>query len=582
MCEEYKWDDPQEPILCLLEDRKEYCLFHAPGDLKDHEALMDAAWERVNCVLEANVGRGENDQISCDLSGTAFGEDVDFGGMVFSTSDFRDAKFGGEADFMNATFGGKANFRNATFGGKADLWYAKFGGEANFRCAKFGGKAYFWNAKFGGKAYFRNAKFGGEAYFWNTKFGGKAYFMNATFEGEANFWYPEFGRKAYFRNATFGGETSFRNAEFGGKTYFGNATFGEKANFWYAKFRGEAYFTNATFGGEANFRYAKFESEAQFLLSTFSSFMIADKTAFEDKTLFEKATFQKNASFSQTTFKEVSFPLSRFYEEPVFDRADLRMAELLGAPVEDFRLMACKLPTRRGRRITYDARKVNGIGYFPLDNVNTVSTLEETPPPGHLEDLYRRLKKVARREYDETLASDFHYAEKEMQRHRGWDMLTNCERTRENNHGFCLRDRARGLGLWLVLSLYRFISGYGESPLRAFGALMLLVLLPGALMHPLPVHLPLWLAIIGLMAFPKGFFLPFWLGAASLWFLPHIPNSLENLDLGASWLHFIPLVKLPKAAEFDWLPRALMLCSQVAITLQAALFGFALRNRFRR
>lgn len=326
MCESFNWIDRPEPLLCQLEDRKEYCLFHAPGDLKDHKTLMDAVWERVNCVLKANVWRGENDQKTCNLSGTVFDGDVNFNRIRFPCT-----------LIWESSFGGKASFWNASFTGSIDFLGSKFKKEADFMDAEFTGDSLFSGASFEGKADFRSATFEGEAHF-----------RNATFEAEVDFF-----------DATFGGEADFEDSKFAGQ-----------AHFWDVKFRKKANFSSATF----------------------SSFMIADQAIFEGKTSFEKATFEKNASFSQTTFKEVSFPLSRFYEEPIFDRADLRKAELLDAPVEDFRLIAPKLPTCRGRRITYDARKVNGSGYFPLDYENDATTPNHTPP-SNLEDLYRRLKK---------------------------------------------------------------------------------------------------------------------------------------------------------------------------------------------
>lgn len=149
--------------------------------------------------------------------------------------------------------------------------------------------------------------------------------------------------------------------------------------------------------------------------------------------------------------------------------------------------------------------------------------------PRDLEATYRRLKRVALEEKDFVLASDWHYNEKY------WKMKQ----------------------IWFPLAwtkLYFFFSGFGERPGRSILWLLAFLIWPLAL----------------LTALQRG-----WFG-----------NPLPMDSMLANWLNFIPFVK---AAKFEptsygratWI-IPLMALSQILISVQAALFGLALRNRLRR
>lgn len=99
-----------------------------------------------------------------------------------------------------------------------------------------------------------------------------------------------------------------------------------------------------------------------------------------------------------------------------------------------------------------------------------------------------------------------------------------------------------------MLSIYKTISGYGEAPLRA-----------GFILLILAIGLPLL-------------------------FLASVNADLLTWDetMLKAGLEFIPLTKGKGSDDPGGLHILLKTLSQLAITLQAALFGFALRNRFRR
>jgi hypothetical protein len=238
-----------------------------------------------------------------------------------------------------------------------------------------------------------------------------------------------------------------------------------------------------------------------------------------------------------------------------FDKVDLRGLKFLGFPVESARFIACKWPRSNGRNVIYDARRIEGKGYFELSNLDDNIAMEPheiAPDPSHLEDLFRRLKKIAQDERDDLLASDFHYAEKEMQR----EVL----RTAEEGFGLsplvanlkALPGQVKqalqctcgegphlvnlqywnNLFLFVVVSIYRTSSGYGEIPLRAFCWLMTLIGLP-LLFSDYP-------------------------------------------------LYYIPLAKVGLDPEITVWQGVFITFWQILITLQAGLFAFALRNKFKR
>lgn len=131
------------------------------------------------------------------------------------------------------------------------------------------------------------------------------------------------------------------------------------------------------------------------------------------------------------------------------------------------------------------------------------------------------MKKIASDARDEPLASDWHYAEKEMQRRAA----------KKNNRWF-----------WFGLTAYKWASGYGEAPLRA--GLWLLFLLA------LPVALYLLLGDQGGVCAHPEYCLPW-----------------SAIDA--------------KVVKTPW-PHLGFRLYQVLVVVQAGLFGFATRNKMRR
>jgi len=498
---------------------KEYCIFHAPAECpekQDVEAFNKKVFERIDKCKE--------DGKKCNLSGAIFPGDISFSAYnkdnPLPAISFNYATFSGNVFCNTAVFSGYSSFNFATFSGGSEFQYAKFKWYSSFISATFSGHSNFFYATFGGDSYFIYATFGGYSNFKSAKFSCKSKFFSATFSGLSSFILAKFIGKSDFIRTTFSGDS-----------YFDNATFSGDSDFRSVTFSGNSDFRDATFSGKSNFGHATFERSADFLDSKFKKLAS-----------FDQSHFKHHACFRRTTFDAGTFSDCIVDKHIEFERADISRLSLLRAPIESMRFIDCIWPESKGRKVVYDARKVDDKGYFKLSNVTDDSSFsdEDTPPePGRLADLFRRLKKVARAEADEPLASDWHYAEKEMQR---------LDAKQNKRSWFAL-------GLWL----YKLVSGYGESPSRAGLWLVVLALLP-------------WLAHECLDVIMKT--LPrdplpnvqtlAWLNAAFSTPKEYISASI-NHDATGCYLYTL------------WLR-----IYQTLLLVQAGLFGLAVRNKMRR
>ena len=377
---------------------------------------------------------------------------------------------------------------------------------------------------------FQGARFEGKANFSKASFGGAADFLEASFKGKADFWKAIFGWEADFSVVSFGGAADLSYASFGGAAAFWSASFGGAANFSYVSFGGAATFWMMRFGGEAN---------------------------------FQGASFQQTAIFASITIKSgVQFDFGNCIlgPEPIYfrDCPDLRKAKLNFngvLNVANLHFVNCEWPEEHGR--------------IKVAVEDTRGQLQAT------RDFYQRMKRKYKDEHNEYEASRWHIAEKEAhlklmtQRTRslrevGREALAGLvsdkcrarlqravRRVRQGKARRAARVLWRIAGQWArptfdavsermtrhALRAYKLLSGFGEKPVQALCWLLLFVLLP---------------------------LLP--------WVFP------------GHYLYYIPLLReQPTAADGFWgATRLWMLFWQLLITFQAALFGFALRNRFRR
>jgi len=330
---------------------------------------------------------------------------------------------------MDATFTKKADFSIARFTGEADFSHCTFAGEVLFFGATFNRLADFSNTKFSKTAHFNGATFteGADADFSRSEFSQQARLMRAVFKG-----------RAYFFGATFTKECYLRQAIFHNTAFFSGATFTKEADFILAEFSEEAKFTDTSFSDGANFRHATFTKRSDFTGASFTK--EAD---------FYGTTFAAGAGFSDAKFlgRTVLAPLEEDAEiRPMFSGTEVDFRGAIIAPpdaliLRDVDLEKCRFEGTDLRKAEITRAKWPRIGsrYGVYDEIAPLSEGETRQWP-HIERVYRELKQNCEERRDYERAREFHYGEKEMRR-------KNPETSR---------------GLWLLLTLYRWVSGYGE------------------------------------------------------------------------------------------------------------------------
>jgi len=234
-------------------------------------------------------------------------------------------------------------------------------------------------------------------------------------------------------------------------------------------------------------------------------------------------------------------------ETIVVENVDLSNLYFSETNIESFKFTECTWPRKKnGRRAIADE-------ISPRESSKGLSFTK-------LEEIYRRLKKIARENNDEMQASTWHYNEKEMLRKKmraenGPGIIEKlCTKTCELlpcnieiaktkfSKLIEISEQTRTPFLRFINTAYWIVSGYGEEPLRA--GVWLLIFIFGAIL----------LAVFG-------------------------PDSTSS-DFSTRWMWYMPLIKVNlKADGLHYLLKGL---SVTLITLQAALFGFALRNKLRR
>ncbi|WP_291325282.1 pentapeptide repeat-containing protein [Desulfovibrio sp. UCD-KL4C] len=494
-----------------------------------------------------------------NFNGTQFREMTDFQRTQFrGVASFQRTQFRGVAYFQGTQFRGEANFQITQFRGEANFQRTQFRGVAYFQRTQFRGVAYFYDSQFRGVAYFYDSQFRGGAYFYDSQFRGVAYFYDSQFRGGAYFQITQFRGLADFQRTQFRGLTYFQRTQFRGWANFNGTQFREMTDFQRTQFRGVASFQETCFAG-ANFINAESRKKIIFNDSTFGTVHF-DSMNFQKYAIFTGAWFLEETSFTETIFHEYSnFEGTEFYGKTSFKHAlfkewtyfrnvvfnmntsfagtisketilieNSELSKLLFTEtnIESFKFIECTWPELKGRKVIYDER-------LNLKKENNFLKLEE---------IYRRLKKISRDNNDEILASAWHYKEKEMLR----------KRLHYENKLTSLRT----LFLRAINNIYWAISGYGEEPLQAFAFLFLFILCPL------------------LTAFYFGPFYEFTLCGDIF---------KDNTHLVSRWLWYLPLtkIKLTCANISDW-NYFFKVFYNLLVTIQAALFAFALRNKLRR
>lgn len=454
------------------EDGKRYCIFHAPKSLRRKAELDD-----FNPAVLRRIQSIAPNEI-CNLRGTVFPRHIDFSTVdEFPAISFKQAIFHGGASFKGQVFKGRATFSEAVFEEKVDFRRGEFRDRVRFRKTKF-----------------------------NDVDFGEVHFLDS-----ADFW-----------KSVFDGDVSFNRSEFHKKAAYNECEFHKRVQF-----------------NQTSFRTVFFNS------ALFQKNVLLEETSCSDWANFKGCVFEKACLFYKTEFMGVSFAHMCPEDVVTFDRADLRYNLFESSPIDSFRFIACRWPDVEERVCVYDARDIQEPAFTSLDEGGPrrgafgKKAAREATREAHvysLEDLFRRLKKNARTESDEVLASDWHYFEKEMQYRR------------------LLQEDSNPL-LRLFLSGYKVSSEYGESVNQAIKVLFFLILFPLLLVSFVAV------CMTGLSMTPD-------------W-------DVVDKVIG-TWAKCLPFVKVDNSFEMPSILELLLSVAQVLIALQATLLSFAVRNKLRR
>ena len=421
------------------------CILHSTDAQKDKKAFREA--------FEAHR-TNKGDDFYCFVfpevivfQGTTFQKKVNFRWAIFAQgADFIEARFNEGADFKNATFSEWADFLAAIFTKGGDFGGATFSREAIFAEALFSGDAGFGGARFAEEATFSGARFIKKAGFRGTTFSQGADFQHASFSGEVDFSGAKFNKEATFLDVTFSEGADFKRAKFTGGVDFFGARFTKGASFWAAEFTGSTNFGRGTFAEGGDFKEAIFDEGD----------VIFEESTLKGRTLFisrkeEGQTIQVFSGVDEVNFKSVTIDPPDLL---TFIEADLTKCLFLNTNLQKVNFFAVDWPKIKGRFGVYDEMKLS------TDDKGKIEGREERREKenksiflAQLERLYRELKKNYEDNRDYERAGHFHYGEKEMRR----------------------ENPKTSYGLKLLLILYKWFSGYGESwgrPLTCIGLLL--------------------------------------------------------------------------------------------------------------
>lgn len=515
-CLHYGWHDPLEATL-FSPDGEGYCILHAPHEMKKdmHDDVLKALEERID---NRTYDNGLDATLpSCDLSGIIIGGNFKISKKNLPTLVLKDVTFLGEVHIIDCIFEGSL---------KID-----------------------------------SSHFHGNCFFDRSNFKGPVEIANSTWHHYCSFSMVESELHAVFVNSIFEDRCAFRNSTWRCGILIQLCIFKKGVSFEHATFKADVDFTASNLGSDDG-SFISLDgietsdvSRMKFAGSKVNGIFSITNATLKGYTYFDYLHFSKQSDFSNSYLGYASFRNCTFAIKPLFNGSNLERSRLLGSPIESFNLMACVWPTSKGRCITFDSRKVNNEGYFEIASDSLLPPHKAAPQIRHLEDLYRRLKKTAQDEKDDQRASDFHYAEKELQRLLALQIAKKPESACDHNLSACnVHGRIHYAFEAAILWIYKLVSEYGEGPGRALLILLILALLP--------------LMFIGIGDTVSSLnFEAFRLAA------PGILNK---------WVYFSPMVKIPGPSEAGAGLRILLVFYHIAITLQAALFGFALRNRFKR
>lgn len=361
----------------------------------------------------------------------------------------------------------------------------------------------------------------------HTIFSDRVKFSGIIIKGDVDFNHVTFTGDASFSLTIFIDNAYFEGAIFNGIADFRNSKFNNKADFMFARFIGNAYFGGAVFNEKVDFssKFPPWRFKFNGNPNLGIIFLPTDHLK----------TFTRIADFKLTTFrKETNFIGCSSNDIIRFEEVDLARVSFLETNLREFNFVRCAWQQKFGRNVLYDEIRPT--------YENWAKSFEK------VEDLYRQLKQKYKEEHNEPEVSNWHYGEKEMFRKKRWFRRRNP---------------------FSLSNLYWASSGYGENPILAGIILLLLFILVTTGMN-----------FFGLIPFGNE---------KSVFGFTEINGFSGSFD----WEKFKLLVF--NAIQYTlffktpfFKPETIngyifqTIFTRLLIPIQATLFAFALRNKFRR
>ncbi|WP_155887783.1 hypothetical protein [Paucidesulfovibrio longus] len=486
-----------------------YCILHAPAEEK-------ADINNFNFQLKLHIKKllNQNQAHYINLSGAIFPHKLRFADLFQNL----DNSF---INLTNCTFVEDVYFSDLTNGNAFNCNQSEFCKEVFFSNTKFISKFDLLDITFQDNVYFDSADLTKGLLIANTRFN-KRFFIKNGQCSNITVLASDFYGNTFFENTML---VTFElvNSKFLSNIHFYN-TCQDYINFNHNYFAGDAEFYNTNILGSFKFENNICNAGVYFNNVDCTGSASFARTRFNDFTSLRFSKFSSNLNFNEACAKETiyfervefaeSVDFGAFTANKTIQLSWINMHKIIlnNAPIEAFCFTNCVWP--------------QADGHFRVAN-------HSTSKPNDLIDVYRRQKKISKLNHDELRASDWHWQEKEM----------------------LLKTKTTPPVTYYFLIFYRFLSGYGEEPQRAFWVLIALLALPVILF---------------------AYFEPFQYSDQS-----KISWSIF-CNVFTDWYNCLPLSKFSPYEEYSILRKVSYLLFQVCITLQASLLAFSLRNKLRR
>jgi hypothetical protein len=251
-----------------------------------------------------------------ELASTDF-TDARVGGNLFCDS----AQFDGPVEFQSLHVGSDVFFRATTFNANASFSDARSGGSVSFgsspsaelTAAVFNADVDFDGIQVGSAADFEEVKFdaaGSVVRFRSAKISGNAMFSGTVFAGGVNFGHTVIGGQAQFHGAIFKGRATFSGLSVSRSLLF---TTDSNRNLPASRFEAPANFIDLQVGSNVDFCDVRFEcDEPDFQIHY-------DRARITGNALFRRSTFRSKVAFTNAQISgQVSFDNAQLKKEASF------------------------------------------------------------------------------------------------------------------------------------------------------------------------------------------------------------------------------------------------------------------------